>query len=144
MGIRSGETHVLIHVPKVTLRIALDLSRVSMEAQRGFSERNRLHLYPVDIGSLIEEDLIPIDVEIRPDANARGSGRQLSTQIRHHRSRETGGKTDIVADALPCSGCRLHFKKRNYRFDSRLMCGEARGRTEVLDESLHDHSQRAR
>ncbi len=95
-----------------------------MKAQRGFGERNRLYFDSGDIGRLIDENLIPIDIQIRSDTNAGSSRRQLSGQVRHHCPRKSGRKTDIVAGTLPLSIRGLDLKKRNHRFDSRLVRGK--------------------
>src|SRR5262249_47661808 len=97
-----------------------------------------------NIQSLINEDLVPIDIQISSDSNSRCSWQHFSRQISHHRSRQTCRKTDIVADPAPFSRCLLHLEKRNHRFDSSLMRCKTRCSAEVLDEAVHQQPERTR
>src|SRR5262245_31407020 len=141
MCIRPRWTDVFVHVPQIALGIAFDLPGISVKAQRRFGKRNRLRLDSRRIWRLIEENLIPVNVEIGSDTNARCSRRRLACEFCDNRSREAGRETDIVADALPFACWRLHVEKWDHRFDACLVRSKTRSCAEVLDISLHDHSQ---
>src|SRR5262245_33445054 len=135
-SVRAGGAHVFVHVPKIAFWFPLDLSRISMKSQLGFDQRNRLHLDSRNVGCLIDENLIPINIQIRSDANAGGSRRNFASDIRDHRARKARRKTDIVTDTFPFFRRRLHLEEWNNRFDSGLMRGEPGRRAEVLDKSV--------
>ena len=90
----------------------------------------------------VDQDLIPVNVQIRSDANAGGPRGQFACQIDDYSPCQAGGKTDIVHDFLPSSGRILDLKKWNYRFDSSLICRKSRRGAEVLDEAMHKEPQR--
>ncbi len=64
------------------------------------------------VGALIligaaDQDVVPIDLEIRSDANATRAQRKFAGEIGRHGARATGGEAEIVDDAEPSALGRL-------------------------------------
>ena len=96
------QAHAVVVVVQIAGTRAFKLRRIAAEMQRGRGER-KLGCAPLRLGVVVDQHLVPIQLQIghQPDApRARG---QLAAQVHDDRSLQTRGKTHIVRDPLPSS-----------------------------------------
>ena len=95
-----------------------------------------------------DQDVVPVDLQIRGDANAPRARRKFAGEIGGHGARAAGGKSHVIDHADP-----LFFPlsaRRNQRFDIRrnrpqvrLIGGVHAGRRVIFDLAMHQQPQRA-
>ena len=137
-----------------------------MKFEIGVDKRNRRQPYPLTIGvipktrvfsgaaracpELVEGDLacgglcrainqnvVPINLQIGRDANLSRARRQLAGEVGGHGARAAGWESQIIDDALPLAVFAEGFRIRRDRFHAGLRCGIHAVRSEVLDFAVH-------
>src|SRR5258708_8312895 len=96
-------SYLLVNVLHVYRRLIFDLARVSVIIESGSSERNRIQLEVFPLGAAINQDVVPINLQIGRDANAFGPPWQFPAEVSGDSARQTGGGSPVLGDADPCS-----------------------------------------
>ena len=91
----------------------------------------------------INQDIVPVDLQIRGHANLLGPQRKLAAEIGSHRARTASGETHIIHHTLPFS---IRAESFYVGRDRLQLCLRGRihavGR-EVLDFAVHQQPERA-
>src|SRR5207302_5595464 len=121
----------------ISRRGALDLVRVAVERELGLDQGNRLQTWLIRlVGSLrraTEQDIVPVDLQIRGHANLLSARRKLTAEVGSHSAGPPSGETQIIYHTLPLS---IRAERFHVRRDGLQLC--LRGsihavRREVLD-----------
>src|SRR5215468_9209196 len=103
-----------------------------VETQVGAREWNRVELYFPVLRTAVDQDAVPINLQVRCDANLRGARRQLAGEIGRDRARAACGETHVVDDAHPAAARVERLDVRRDRVDLGLVRSVDAGRGEVL------------
>ncbi len=134
-----------------------------MVAEVRVRERNRVQFEVLTRLGAVDQDAVPIDLQICRDADAGGALRQLAAEVGSDGARQAGGESHVVGDADPFAGiacggtgvspvlpggdARRSRNKgldiRRGRLNPRLRRCVHPGRGEVLNLTVHEQSQRA-
>ena len=110
VGARRAD--VLVDVGKIVLRIAFDDARIAAELQLGFGQRNFGKLELGIFRRIIHADAIPINSQIRGDANEARAGRNSSGEVGDHGAREAGREAHVVNHLRPIGRNRPALQRR--------------------------------
>ena len=109
--------------------------------QRGHSQRN-LRRARLRLGMIVNEHLVPINLQIRHQPNAPRACGQLAGQIHHDCALQPRRETHIVRNSLPLAIGQLCFNVRRDGLHARLPRCIERGRAEVIHIAGHQQPQR--
>ena len=102
----ASQADAVVIVVEVAGAGAFNLRRVATEAQRGLGQRN-FSCARLDVFALIDEYLVPVELEIGRQPNAPGSRGQLACEINDDGALKAGGKpaSPGIRCQVPSASC---------------------------------------
>src|SRR5208282_1422690 len=144
--VRASGARLLVNVFHVARRLIFNLQRESVEIQVGAGERYRRQAGALILPRPADEDVVPVDLQIRGDANTARARRKLAGKVGGHGARAAGGESHVIDDANPfclrvISGRDLGFDIRRKRPQVRLIGSVHASRGEIFDLAMHQQPQ---
>src|SRR5690242_1811708 len=96
MGVWTGRASLLINVFHIARRLAFDFQWKSVEAQVGAREWHGVHFELLLLRSAADQNIVPIDLKVSPEADAARAGRQFAGQVSGHSARTAGRESHVV------------------------------------------------
>ena len=115
---------------------------MAVKTQLGRFQRNGIELNLAVLRAAINEDAVPVNLQVRGDANPPSPWRQLAREIGRNGARSACGETHVIDDAHP-SAIRENLHVRRDRFDLGLVGGVHAGGGEVFRLAMHQENERA-
>ena len=128
---------------------SVELLRVAAEGEVGGDEREfglvdlRCGCGAV-VGTVVDEGLVPVDLQVGDDADALRVGGEFVGEVDDDGARKAGGEAHVVDDALPCAVGELRFDVGRDGREAGLPRGVHGAGGEVFDEAVQEEMQRAR
>src|SRR5262249_40860020 len=142
-GIRAGAADLLIDVLHHSRWLGFDLPRITVETKICRTQRHWSEACGLLLRRPVDQNAIPVDLQIGPDAYALSAGWQFVAEVCGHRAWTTCGKTHVVNYAGPLAGRSESFDVRRDRFNTCLIRGIHSCRGEVFDLAIHHEPERA-
>ncbi len=140
---RAEPARLVVHVPQIRGQAAGDLAREAPEGELCVEQRHvrGVHAHRV-LRRGVDQDLVPVHLEVGRDANPPRARREDAGEIGGHRAIEAGGEADVVLHPHPAPVRQLRVERGHHRGHVGLVRGEDGRGGEVIGEARHEQPHR--